>query len=184
MLVTAAFLLMDAAEAVKIGPLQDIEKLEPGLAVTYLEIFVRDVSELPGPEAFESRGRVGPPIPYLGHRFESEPVFDSGLHRGVAMDITGHIRLDRPGTYLFRAISNDGIRMTLNGIALFEDPGVHADRLTPEGAFGVEQAGWYPIRIRYFQRKGTAALDLQWKPPGEPEFSTVPPEALAHAPDS
>ena len=47
----------------------------------------------------------------------------------------------------------------------------------------IEEAGWYPMLIKYFQKKGTAALSLYWKPPGAAEFSVIPAEAYAHLPE-
>ncbi len=37
----------------------------------------------------------------------------------------------------------------------------------------------------YFQRKGTATLELYWKPPGQEDadFVLVPAEAFAHIPE-
>jgi len=44
----------------------------------------------------------------------------------------------------------------------------------------VDQEGWYDLRVRYFQRKGSAALSLLWQPPGQMDFTPVPAEAYGH----
>jgi hypothetical protein len=44
------------------------------------------------------------------------------------------------------------------------------------------EAGWTPIRLRYFQRKGTATLKLYWQPPGSEAFAVIPASAYAHGP--
>lgn len=176
-----ALSLCAAAGSATAPPLELSTHLNPGLSVIYLtDIFVRHIDSLPKLETFKARGRQGPPIPFLGHRFYRDPVFDSRKSRGVAMEISGYIRLDQTGTYGFRAISNDGIRVFLNRRMLLEDPDVHGERLSPEAGFDAEREGWYPLRIRYFQRKGNAALELQWRTPGSESFAVVPPEAFAH----
>ncbi len=173
--------LNGTAGSANASPLELSASVTPGLSVIYLtDIFVRHIDSLPKLETFKARGRQGPPIPFLGHHFHRDPVFDSRKSRGVAMEISGYIRLDQTGTYGFRAISNDGIRVFLNGRMLLEDPDVHSARLSPEADFEAGQEGWYPLRIRYFQRKGNAALELQWRIPGSEDFAVVPPEALAH----
>jgi hypothetical protein len=152
----------------------------PGLSVVYLQTFVRHIDALPGEKAFRRHGYRGAPIGRFDHAFDGVPVFGSGLSRGVAMDATGQILLDRKGTYRFRAVSNDGIRVFLDGRMLFEDPDVHSARLSPEGVFEVGDPGWHDIQIRYFQRKGTAALSLRWLPPGSNAYEVVPADALSH----
>lgn len=159
----------------------DTSTLEPGLAVLYFDkIFVRHLDMLPKGEYAQERGRPGAPIPYLNHQFGRSQIFDSGTNRGLGMEISGYIRLDRPGTYGFQANSNDGFRLYIDGQLLIDDPNWHSDRLSPEAQMPVTEPGWYSLRARYFQRKGTATIQLYWRPPGEDAFSIVPAKVLAH----
>ena len=161
----------------------DTDKLKPGLAVLYFKHpFVRSLDALPQGEAARARGWTGPPIADLNHQFGRGDVFDSGTNRGIALELNGYIRLEAPGTYYFQANSNDGIRLYLGSQRLLNDPEWHSDRITPEAPFTADQPGWYSLRLRYFQRKGTASLQLYWKPPGKNHFSIVPAKALAHRP--
>lgn len=159
----------------------DTSALEPGLAVLYFDkIFVRHLDRLPQGEKALERGRPGAPIPNLDHQFGRSEIFDSGTNRGLGMEISGYIRLDRPGTYGFQAKSNDGFRLYIDGRLLIDDPGWHSDRLSPKAQLPVTEPGWYSLRARYFQRKGTAAIHLYWRPPGEDAFFIVPAKVLAH----
>ncbi len=159
----------------------DTTTLEPGLAVLYFDkIFVRHLDALPQGDDAQERGRPGAPIPYLNHQFGRSPIFDSGTNRGLGMEISGYIRLDRPGTYGFQANSNDGFRLYIDGHLLVDDPNWHADQLSPEARLPITTPGWYSLRARYFQRKGTATIQLYWQPPGEEGFSIVPAKVLAH----
>jgi hypothetical protein len=80
------------------------------------------------------------------------------------------------------ALSNDGIRVEICSKMILTDPDVHSDRLSPQVLIDIPKPGWYPILVQYFQRKGTAAIELQWKLPGKAEFSVIPAEAYAHIP--
>ena len=159
----------------------ETSSLEPGLAVLYFDkTFVRHLDSLPKGERARERGRPGAPIAYLNHQFGRGMIFDSGTNRGLGMEISGYIRLEQTGTYAFQANTNDGFRLYINGQQLIDDPGWHADRLSPIARMTISEPGWYSLRIRYFQRKGTATIQLYWQPPGETALAIVPSKALAH----
>ena len=161
----------------------DAADLMPGLAVLYFKhAFVRSLDALPQGDEARARGWTGPPITELNHQFGRGAIFDSDTNRGIALELDGYIRLAQPGTYFFQANSNDGIRMYIGSQLLIDDPDWHSDRLTPETQLTIRQPGWYSLRLRYFQRKGTASLQLYWKPPGQGQFSIVPSKELAHQP--
>ena len=158
-------------------------ELEPGLAVYYFLEFYRDTSQmLKNEELVRKMGKPGPPITQLNHRFEGGRVFDSGEDKGVGMIMYGFFHLSEPGDYTFQAYSNDGFELSVNTHLIVVDPAVHKSRLSDRGRITVARGGWFPVEIRYFQRKGTAALELYWQPPGAADFSIVPPEVYAHQP--
>ena len=159
----------------------DSAQLQPGLSVVYIFKKYRSVDQIPVGAAALRMGRRGEPVPVLNHKSgKEEPVFASGRSQGVAMVMDGFLHLEKEGTYRWQALANDGIRMFINDTMIFEDPKVHPDRLTPVGTLQVAGGGYYPVRIIYFQRKGTAALKLYWQPPGAEQFSLVPPEVYWH----
>jgi len=163
----------------------DTSTLKPGLAVLYFDQnFDRckgtSLDDLPQGDSAKERGRSGAPIPDLNHQFGRSKIFDSGTNRLLGMEISGYIRFDTPGTYGFQANSNDGFRLFIDGQLLVEDPNWHSDRLSPVGHLQVAQPGWYSLRARYYQCKGTATIQLYWQPPGENEFTIVPAKVLAH----
>jgi len=158
--------------------------LPPGLSVRYVEGFYRSIDQMPESGEMRSTGRKGRPIPLLNHVFgKDEEVFNSGRPRGIGMLLSGYLFLPQPGTYRFQALANDGIEFLLDHKLLLTDPGVHKARLSPTGMARVAGGGWFPLQIRYFQRKGTAALKLYWQPPGSTHWSIVPREMYAHAKD-
>ena len=163
------------------GP--DSASLLPGLSVAYAFGLWRHLGEMPPVDIIRSHGTSGPPVLLLDHTGDRDtPLFDSGRSSGVGMLLEGYIRFPAAGTWELRAVSNDGIRVVLNGRNIIEDPDVHADRPSETAEIPVAEPGFYPLEILYFQRKGTSALRLLWKAPGTDAFAVVPAEAYFHGP--
>ena len=157
----------------------------PGLKVVYFyEFFKRNIHDLPKDGLAKLLGKPGKPITSVNHQFHDGPVFDSGESRGVGMRMTGMIHLPETGSYTFRVLSNDGILFYLSDQLIIEDPDVHSDRWSIPAVVSVQQAGWYPLRVEYFQRKGTAALRFYWRTPGMQTFTPIPAQAYAHLPEA
>lgn len=154
--------------------------LQPGLAVMYFHGDFRHIDAMPDLASAPKFGRPGKPLPNLNHRSNTGGMLESNATEMWGLDADGFIHLDKPGTYTFVAKSNDGVRVLIGGKVLLDDPDVHRDRFSMPGTIEVKTPGWYPIRVRYFQRKVTAAIELHWQPPGAGEMSVVPPAAFAH----
>ena len=158
------------------SPQPDPSQVAPGLAVSYFGQMFQDVGEVAG----QSGGEAGTPLAKLDDMpAQGAPVLTSGKAMGVGAQIRGLIHFDKAGTYSFRVTSNDGVRVTLAGQMLAEDPGVHSDHTSLPVDVAIETPGWYELSVDYFQKKGTATLRLLWTPPGGSE-SPVPAEAFAH----
>ncbi len=160
---------------------QNPESLKPGLAAVYFNDFsARHLDALPEYNPAKPRGTKGAPITDLNRHFGYGPVFTSGASQEIGMRAMGWIHLDQAGEYAFHVLSNDGVRVFLNNQKILDDPTQHSDQLAGPVFVQVQNPGWYPLRLDYFQRKGTATLVLSWQPPGSGRFTPVPPEALAH----
>ncbi len=171
------------AEPIKpADPQPAAEDLKPGLAVVYYGNFFRHIRELVEWEEYKD-GTPGEPLLELKSRVGLGKVLTSNSDDGVGAKITGYILLDTPGRYSFAFESNDGVRLEIDGQMIVEDPDVHADRFSDIGSVEVTTPGWYPITIRYFERKNTSTLMFHWSPPGtEGTMPLVPGEVLAHRP--
>ena len=160
------------------------DRLEPGLRVLFFNGMFDKVGEIPdGDRAILEKGRPGAPISMIDHQFGENEVLDSGRNRGVGVQMKGYLLLDRKGLYEFQALSNDGIEVFVNGKSILIDPEVHPDRLSNVGSVAVQEPGWHTLMVKYFQRKGSAALTLYWKTPGNDAFEVIPARAYAHLPD-
>lgn len=159
------------------------EKLKKGLAtVYYLEYFERNLDGVPEKRSHKYPRKQGKPITELNHQFGKEKVFDSGTNRGVAMRLTGYLKFDQQGQYEFQALSNDGVMVKIDDQVVIDDAEQHSDRLSNVGYVTIDQPGYYPLKVEYFQRKGTAALKLFWKTPDSEEFVSIPAQTYVHLP--
>jgi hypothetical protein len=160
------------------------ESMVAGLRVLYFNGMYRHVREIPdGDRAMLEKGRPGSPILLIDNQFGEDEVFDSGRNRGVGVQMKGYLLFDQKGRYEFQALSNDGVEVIIDGNSILIDPKVHSDRLSSVATLTVQESGWHPLMVKYFQRKGTAALTLFWKTPGSDEFEVVPARAYGHLPD-
>ncbi len=155
--------------------------LDPGLSVRYYRAFFRLIEEFVESMAGDA-GEAGAALPALDYRVAGGPALTSGVEDGVGAKITGLIRLDKPGTYSFLVQSNDGFVLDIGRASVLEDPDVHGDRYSKIAKLTVGQPGWYALYLLYFERKGTATLELYWKQPGDEagSMALVPAEAFAH----
>lgn len=165
--------------------LSDDKVLKPGLSAIYIYNFFRYINQMTIQDPNTTTEKKGPPILFLNHHFgEQEMIFDSGVSRGIGIQMNGFLKFSESGEYGMMALSNDGIRVQICGKTILTDPNVHSDRFSPQAMLNIPKPGWYPIMIQFFQRKGTAAIELHWKLPGKSDFSVIPAEAYAHTPTS
>ncbi len=157
------------------------DALHQGLKATYyLDFFKRDLTYLKKMKPGEFKSFAGPPITHLNHQFEKGNVFASGTNRGVAIQMEGFLYFPATGTYSLQALSNDGVILYLEDQLTISDPKQHGDRLSDIANVEIKKTGWIPIKIAYFQRKGTAALTLFWITPRTKKFTPVPAKSYGH----
>ncbi|GGO85565.1 hypothetical protein GCM10011348_34400 [Marinobacterium nitratireducens] len=153
---------------------------EPGLEVCYIGGFIRHIDEMVRQED-RKQCEPGPVLPQLDYSTGTGNVLTSQDHDGVMARISGFIHLEQAGSYTFAFESNDGVRLEIDGAMILEDPDVHSDQFSDYGYLEVTEPGWYPLLIRYFERKNTSTLKFHWQPPGtEGTMPLVPAVALAH----
>jgi hypothetical protein len=171
--------------------------IRPGLKVWYFDDFqFTHIDQMPKGDPPFSFGFAGKPVPILDKKYKiKENFLDSGMHRLFGAQFDGMIKFPKPGEYVLVATANDGIRIWVGKKVVINDPFWHAtgDEYTPEAHItisarkaniAISSPGWYRFRIKYFQKKGTATLQMFWKKPGDTEFSFIPAEAYAHMADT
>jgi hypothetical protein len=173
----ALALLVSGAAAETITGLRPAEpqptQLTPGLSVEYTYGMVNNLDQLKG-----RKYEAGPPLESINYRWSGN-VLTSKVREGVGANIDGFIRFEKAGVYGFEVTSNDGVRVEIGGKLLHVDPEIHSDTTSDRIDVKIDSPGWYPLKIVYFQKKGTASLVLSWVAPGE-KGKAVPVPAKAY----
>ena len=179
-----AFVFMFATESLAVSPRPadpqpDPAALEEGLAVQYFYNEFNHVGQIERWMQYKD-GAQGDPLPMLNYSVGRGRVLTSKSANMVGAHITGYIGFDKAGEYRFEVTSNDGVRILLGGARLYEDPKPHPDRTSKPISVTIEQAGWYPLVVFYYEKKNTSTLELRWTPPGSSSFEFVPASAFKH----
>jgi len=169
-----------------LSPQPSAAGITPGLAVEYLNQKFYSLDEIYSADVDPEEGE---PIPILDQLSKIDPqsdepvmginVLTSDRSMMVGAFIRGMIHFREAGNWTLYLVSNDGARMWVGGVELWEDPEIHYDRESDPLELVISEPGWYELKIDYYQKKGSAALQLLWTPPGG-EKAVVPAEALAH----
>lgn len=172
-----------AALPVPLAPQPSPGSLEPGLGVTYYFNIFNFVDEIRQFAQLED-GVPGRPLPALAYLVGSGEVLTSGHRDGVGAVIEGLINFPDAGTYTLAMQSNDGVELTIGGQVVIRDPNVHADRYSELTLVEIDEPGWYPLELLYFEKRNTSTLELYWLPPGAAAggLTFVPADSFAHIP--
>ena len=101
---------------------------------------------------------------------------DFGIEDRFFTAVDGFLKIDEPGTYRIALSSDDGGRLYMQGKALVDVDGLHAEEW---GDGEIELgAGLHPFLALHFDQSGQAALRLFWWPPGADDYELVPEEHL------
>lgn len=65
------------------------------------------------------------------------------------------------GVYRFHTLSDDGVRLNVNGQMLLDDFVAHDDKIN-EVTFVAPTSGYYPIRLEFLEIGGEARIELTW----------------------
>jgi hypothetical protein len=157
-----------------------LENLQPGLEAVYFRQKFAHIDDMPTGKYALEIGRPGPPILFINHRFGTSGVFDSGQGTLIGVSMSGFLHFSEPGEYQFKIKSNDGVRIWIGNLVVLDDPETHADRFKTSEMIKIPAEGWFPFRLKYFQKKGSATLELYWRLPDHNDFAIVPAEAYGH----
>ena len=182
-IIAAGLMCADAGYADSVSGVRPVAAMDaqmtPGLAVKYFSRKFDRLRELRDWMNYK-KGKAGPPLPSLDYADSNGTVLTSTRDDLVGAEITGAILLSEAGTYKFKVLSNDGVQVEIGGKRLLKDDRPHKTRFSNQGTVAAGEPGWYPIRVLYFEKKGSAALQLHWATPSGGGFAVVPAEAFGH----
>ncbi len=161
------------AAPLKLKPAKPLSaNLKPGLSVRYAWggpplASIDNLSQARG--LLNAEAKRGKPLRGLDYRDRSEfePTLTHKENYNVAADIRGYMRFDEPGIYEVETWSNDGIDARLSG----QQIGLWVERQPCDANQRVEveipEAGWYDLKIIYFQKYMNKCLMMKVGKKGE-----------------
>ena len=161
-------------------PTKAADPTQKGLGVAYTYGDFTDVSQVVD-RAMNGNPNPGKPVLSLDQRGnEGKKVLTSNQHKFVGAILSGYVKFPQAGTYQISMRTNDGTRIEIDGKVVLEDGDAHPDRDRGPADVTITKAGWTPIKVYYFQRKGSWILRVNWSGPGLTGIAPIGPEFLAH----
>ncbi|WP_170550746.1 PA14 domain-containing protein [Ruegeria atlantica] len=160
-----------ASAPLKLQPASPQPNPQAGLNVKYYGTGnqhkkIRDLSQA---KSLLSQAQPGTPLRGLDYRDTSKGedvmTFDGAYN--VAAEVTGYMRFDSPGIYELETWSNDGIEASVGGQQIGRVTGIQGCEANQRTEVEVPQAGWYPLKIIYFQKLGSSCLMMKSGKQGE-----------------
>ncbi|RMF32386.1 MAG: DUF1080 domain-containing protein [Bacteroidetes bacterium] len=102
------------------------------------------------------------------------------LQDNFAIIFTGYLNIPKNNNYVFRLVSDDGSRLTIDGQVVIDHDGEHG--ASPKDGEVSLSAGYHPFKVEFFQSLGGKMISLQWKSfdDADSEFEIVPAGVLTH----
>ncbi len=92
---------------------------------------------------------------------------------------TGYVQAPSTGSYSFRTVSDDGVRLTVGGALLINNWTDHGAATDTSAAVNLVAGQYYPVTLEFYERGGGAVISLQWQPPAA-AFAAIPLANLLH----
>ena len=80
---------------------------------------------------------------------------------------TGRVQAPVTGTYRFSTVSDDGIRLWVNGQQVINNWTDHASTTNTSAAISLTAGVKYTITLEYYEKGGSAIAKLQWSYTGQ-----------------
>jgi len=80
---------------------------------------------------------------------------------------TGRVQAPVTGTYRFSTVSDDGIRLWINGQLVINNWTDHAQTTNTSAAISLTAGVRYTVTLEYYEKGGSAIARLQWSYPGQ-----------------
>jgi Glycoside hydrolase family 44/PA14 domain/Fibronectin type III domain len=90
----------------------------------------------------------------------------------------GQIQAIESGQYRFRTLSDDGVRLWVNGRLVIDHWASHTLMADTSAAVTLVAGKRYAIRMTYYESRGVAVAKLLWRRPGQPAFEAIPQAQL------
>lgn len=91
---------------------------------------------------------------------------------------SGFVSAPLSGTYRFQSVSDDGVRLWVNGVQLTNDWTLHSAKTQNTAAITLVAGQRYAVRMEYYENQGNAVARLRWQTPGSTQYVPIAVEQL------
>lgn len=86
----------------------------------------------------------------------------------------GYIRATTSGAYRFRTVSDDGVRLYLNGNLIIDRWNDHSSTTDTSDALQLVAGQVYSLMLEYYENTGSSIIQLSWQVPGSSSYVAIP----------
>jgi hypothetical protein len=87
---------------------------------------------------------------------------------------TGRLKPIETGNYVFRTVSDDGVRLSVAGSRRIDNWTNHTETINLSGNVGLVAGKPVAFTLDYFDNLGASVIRLEWKRPGSSVFEVIP----------
>jgi YVTN family beta-propeller protein len=87
---------------------------------------------------------------------------------------TGTITVPTTGSYRFRTVSDDGVRLWIGGSQRINDWTNHSASTATTGTINLTAGQRVAVTLEYYENSGDAVIRLQWRRPGTSTYVAIP----------
>ena len=91
---------------------------------------------------------------------------------------SGTVLAPTTGAYRFRTVSDDGIRLWVNGVQLINNWNAHSSTTRTSGTINLTAGIRYSVTVEFFEGAVDAEARLQWRTPGNNSYVVIPTSQL------
>ena len=91
---------------------------------------------------------------------------------------TGSLLVPTTGSYNFATVSDDGVRVWINGTLVIDNWTLHGPTTNTATGIALTAGQAVSVRIEYFEQTGGATVRWQWQAPGSSAYVAVPAAVL------
>ena len=91
---------------------------------------------------------------------------------------TGDVKTTTAGSYRFRTVSDDGVRLWVNGVLVINNWTLHGATTNSTNSITLAANTKYTIKMEFYEQTGDAVAKLQWRLPSTTNYVTIPATAL------
>jgi cytochrome c peroxidase len=91
---------------------------------------------------------------------------------------SGRVQAPASGTYRFQTVSDDGIRVWVNGVQLINNWTAHSATTNTSSGINLLAGTRYTITVEFYEAGGQAEVRLRWLTPGNSSYVAVPTDRL------